>query len=309
VNPSDEKRTEIVATAARTLVAAGYLIHGVHRQPSHIEFKCDRTTRLGPIFHFLIAITQEGELTPEQVDDISHAARNQNREPVFVCAHGADGQLSWAEFLDVLGGAVPPWRVLTAGFADDLEIASKNQLPPGLSGEPWRLFEILAADAFEFCFGRRARRMGAHQRGKRVSDIVAPLPDFDVIVIDAKASADGFNVVWDSLRPLVEYVKRQKIRQEGGGEVIAALVLSSKFQQDEERLGGVAREFLGETRTALCFMTADTLAYLVKQLLQRSDMRSALRWKLIFSGGIINRENLKREIASAMAERCEPRES
>jgi hypothetical protein len=208
-----------------------------------------------------------------------------------------------------MGGAVPPWRVLTGNFADHLVIASKNQLPPGLSGEPWRLFEVLVADGFEFCFGRRVHRMGAHQRGKRVSDMVAPLPDFDVVVIDAKALADGFDAGWDSFRPLVEYVERQKIRQRGGGEVTAALVLSSRFQQDDERLGGVAREFLGETRTPLCFMTAETLAYLVNELLQQSDVRGAIRWKMIFSGGVVSQERLRKEITAAIGERCESRES
>jgi hypothetical protein len=309
VNTPDENRSEIVAIASRTLVAAGYLIRGVHRQPSHIEFKCDRTSRLGPSFHFLIAITEAAEFSREQIDDITHAAANQQREPVFVSAHGTDGEMNWPEFLEVLGGAVPPWRVLTADFADQLAIASRNQLPPGLSGEAWRLFEVLAADAFEFCLGRRVSRMGAHQRGKKVSDIVAPLPDFDVVVIDAKASADGFDAVWDSLRPLAEYVERQKIRQNGGGDVIAALVLSSSFRQNDERLSAVAREFIGETRTPLCFMTADMLAYLVNQLRQRSDMRGAIRWKMIFSGGFINKDRLETEITAAIAERCETRES
>lgn len=305
----DENRSETVAIAARTLVAAGYWILGLHRQPSHIEFKCDRTTRLGPVSHFLIAITEDAEFSEEQVVDITHAARNQDRAPVFVSAQGAAGQLNWADFLDVLDGAVPPWRVLTADFADNLVIASRNQLPEGFSGEAWRMFEVLVADAFEFCLGRRVSRMGAHQRGKKVSDIVAPLPDFDLIVIDAKASANGFDAVWDSLRPLAEYVERQKTRQKAGGQVIAALVVSSGFQQNEERLGSVSREFIGETRTPLCFMTADTLACLVNQLLGRSDIRGAIRWKAVFSGGLITENNLKKEISAVIAERCEPRES
>jgi hypothetical protein len=308
VNATNEIRSETVAVATRTLVAAGYSIVGVHRQPSHIEFKCDRPSRLGPIFKFLIAITEELEFGSNQVEEITHAAKNQGRAPVFVCSRGALGQLNWAEFLDVMGGAVPPWRVLSTDFGQHLVIASRNELPAGFSGEAWRLFEILAADAFEFCLGQRVRRMGGQRRGMKVSDIVAVLPDFDVIVVDAKASSSGFDAGWDSLRPLVEYVQRQKVRQASGGAVIAALVLSSQFEQDETRLNGVARQFIGETRTSLCFMTASTLAYLVNQLLKQSDTRATIRWKTIFSEGLITEAILQKEINTAAAERCQPRD-
>jgi hypothetical protein len=308
VSATSDNRSETVAIATRTLLAAGYSIVGVHRQPIHIEFHCERPSRLGPILKFLIAITEESEFTSNQVEEITYAAENQRRAPVFVCSQGALGQLNWAEFLDVMGGAVPPWRVLSADFGQHLVTASTNELPAGFYGEAWRLFEVLAADALEFCLGQRVRRMGGQRRGMKVSDIVAVLPDFDVIVVDAKASASGFDAGWDSLRPLVEYVQRQKIRQASGGAVIAALVLSSQFQQDDTRLSGVARQFIGETRTPLCFMKADTLAYLVNQLLKQSDTRATIRWKAIFSEGLITEAILQREINAATAERCEPRE-
>ena len=300
--------SEIVSVATRTLLAAGYQISGVHRQPEHIEFKCERVTRLGAVIPFLIAITGKPEFDSEEVADIGHTATNQNRVPVFVAVEGAAGQLSLKEFLDAMGGAVPPWRVLTEEFERHLATASKNELPPGLTGEPWRLFESLVADGLEFCLGRRVNRLGAHKRGKKVSDMVAPLPDSNVVVVDAKASATGFNAGWPSLRPLVEYVNKQRERQQGGGEVIAALVVSSTFQQDESELVKIAKEFLGETRTPLCFMTAETLAYSVKELRTRPDIRNAIRWKLVFSGGLIQPYEIDREIGAAVTERCEIRE-
>jgi len=77
------------------------------------------------------------------LDSCSHAAVNQNRVPVLVARVGNDKQLGWQEFLDVLGGAVPAWRVLTDEFVQHLAVASKNELPPGMKGEAWRLFEEL----------------------------------------------------------------------------------------------------------------------------------------------------------------------
>jgi hypothetical protein len=225
-----------------------------------------------------------------------------------VADEGTAGQLSWREFLDVLGGAVPSWRALTEEYESHLDVASKNKLPDGLTGEPWRLFEDLVADGLEFCFCRRVNRLGARKRGKKVSDMVAPLPDFNVVVIDAKASKDGFDASWESLRALVEYVNKQKERQKGGGELVAALVVSSKFQQGDSALEGVSKEFLGETRTPLCFMTADVVAYMVRRLRQQPHLRNALRWKMFFKGGSMTIKDFDNEIKEAQTERCEMRE-
>ncbi len=292
----------------RTLLAAGYAMSGVHRQPTHIEFRCERTTRLGAKLQLLIAITEDPSFQPAQIAEISYAANNQNRSVAFVSSTGGTDQMSESEFFEALGGAVPPWRVLTADFAQHLTTAARNELPHGLLGEPWLVFEDLVADGVEFCFGRRVNRLGGHRRAKKVSDMIAPLPDFNVLVIDAKASAEGFDAKWASLRPLVEYVQKQKIRQKGGGEVVAALVVSSRFQRADDDLASVAQEFLGETRIPLCLMTADTLAQLVNQLLRQPDLRGAIRWNMLFNGGLITMARVQEEIAAAQAERCELRD-
>ncbi len=305
---SEFATSEIVSLATRTLLAAGYVISGLHRQPGHIEFKCERVTRLGAVVPFIIAVTDKPEFTQEHAADIRHTAENQNRVPILVAVEGAVGQLSLKEFLDVLGGAVPSWRALTGDYNQHLQIAAKNTLPPGLTGEAWRVFEMLVADGLEFCLGRRVSRLGGQQRGKKVSDMIAPLPDFSVIVVDSKASADGFDASWPSMRPLVEYVNKQKERQRDGGEVIAALIVSSAFLQDDSGLSGVSKTFLGETRTPLCFMTAATLGYLVNELLRRSDIRNSIRWKMLFSGSQIQRRDIDLELQAAAEERCDVRD-
>jgi hypothetical protein len=307
-NRSGFDTNEIVSIVTRSLLAAGYEISGSHRQPDHIEFHCERPTRLGAVLRLLIAITDKPELSPEQSADIQHTAENQNRLPVLVSGGGSIGQLSLKEFLDVLGGAVPSWRALTDDFNGHLMMTSRNELPSGLTGEPWHIFETLVADGLEFCFGRRVHRLGGQKRGKKVSDLIAPLPDFSIVVVDAKASSDGFVASWPSMRPLVEYVNKQKVRQKGGGDVIAALVVSSKFRQDDEALSAVAKNFIGETRTPLCFMTAETLSYLVNELRRRPDIRNSVRWNMLFSGGQIHARGIDSEIQSTIEERCDTRD-
>jgi len=299
---------ELVSTAIRTLLAAGYQISGSHRQPSHIEIPCERTTRLGAPLKLLIAITDATNFRAEEVTNLQHAAQNQSRALVAVSMEGSEDQLSWDEFLEALGGAVPPWRVLNQEFTAQLSLASRNELPAGMSGEAWRVFEDLVADGLEFCLGRKVNRLGANKRGKKVSDMVAVLPDFDVIVVDAKASARGFDAVWDALRPLAEYVEKQKIRQKGGGAVTAALLCSSTFRQDPDGLSAVSRTFIAETRTPLSLITAETLDYLVREFLKTPDIRNAISWNNVFAGGLIEADLIAKEIASASSERCELRE-
>lgn len=299
---------DIVTVATRTLLAAGYAISGVQRQPAHIEFRWERGSRLGPTVPFLIAITDRGEFSEDDVKAISHAAANQQRLAVLVSASGGLGQLTWIEFLEIMGGAVPSWKALTDEYHDHLDKASRNEATAGLSGEPWWIFESLVADGLEFCFGRRVNRLGGHKRGKRVSDMVAPLPDFSAVVVDAKASGCGFDANAGALRPLAEYVEKQKQRQRGGGEVIAALVVSSGFVQDEEGLADAAIEFLGQTRIPLCFITAENLWLMVKNLRDKPDIRSCISWRMLFSGGLIQPRRIESEIRAVTEERCESRE-
>ena len=307
-NTSSQATSEIVAVATRTLLAAGFELSCVHRQPAHIEFSCERASRLGPSVQFLIAITDQSEFPDEAANDIAHAAANQNRLVVLVSNSGGTGQLCWTEFLDVMGGAVPSWRALTDEYREHLLTASKNEVPRGLKGEAWWIFESLVADGLEFCFARRVNRMGGQKRGKRVSDMIAPLPDFSVIVVDAKASSSGFDVGAGSLRALAEYVEKQKQRQLRGGDVVAALVVSSRFVQDEKGLAAAARDFLGQTRTPLCFMKAEDLWLMVRTLRGKPDVRSSVRWNALFAGGLIRNQQIESEINAVTQERCESRE-
>lgn len=260
---------------------------------------------------FVVALTDQSEFPPAEHDAITHSASNQDRLPVLVSALGASGQLSWSEFTAIMGGAVPSWRALTDQFHEQLLKAARNEVPQGIAIEAWELLESLVADGLEFCFGRRANRLGGNRRGQRVSDIVAPLPDFNVLVVDAKASADGFDAGATSLRPLVEYVQKQKVRQQGGqggGDVLAALVVSSDFVQSEVNLNLAAREFLGETRIPLCFIAARCLSWTIKKLRETPDIRNRIQWKKVFAGGLIQEKFIDSEIRAISAERCDSRD-
>lgn len=296
---------ELVSTTTRTLLASGFTVSGCHRQPGHIEIKCERISRLGPMVLFVVAVTRNDSFNKDQIEDIRRSASASARIPAFICAKRSDGILSFEDFLEVFGGAVPSWRALGDDYIEKLETTALNKLPEGMAGEAWLLFEDLVADGLEFVFGRKVLRFGGHRRGQKVSDMVAQIPDGSVIVIDSKASTSGFDATWDSLRPLVEYTKKQINRQQGHFQVIAALAVSSKFKQRNDALSRIAQEFFGETRTALSFLAVDTLSRMVATFRNEPDLRNSVGWKMLFNGGLLDTKRFVQEIKSAAEQRYE----
>jgi hypothetical protein len=307
--PNEDQVAPGVSASVRTLLAGGYALDtAAERHPTHIEIRCGKLSVFGVQVQFLIAITDAAEFTTGQMADITRLAAQESRTPVFVGVDATDSQLGWQEFLSALGGEVPSWRAVSSTYATALVIAATNKNPPKTTGEAWLVFEDLVCDGLAFIFGRRAHRLGGRRRGQRVSDIVAVLPTTELIVVDAKASGDGFEANWPALRPLVEYVKKQQQRQQGFNFVYGAAVISSKFGQDQTTLQDLSNQFLAETRIPLAFLTAETLAAITERIQSSTDLRAAIDWKRLFAGGALLTEAFDREMAKASNERIRPSE-
>lgn len=293
-----------VAVAVRTLLLAGYTVAGAGRHGQHIEIDCDRVGQLGALVHYRIAITDSEEFPEEVRTRLAAAARRDGRSLVLVGEIALDHQLGWTEFLDALGGAVPSWRALAETFPPQFLTLARNELPLGMSGEAWRHFEEATADAFEFMLGRHVQRLGGNRRGQTVSDMIAPLPRSEILVIDAKsAGGRGFSAGWPEMRPLGEYVARQRARQGEHNRIAAAVLVSSAFQQDRDALLALSTRFNVEFHAPVAFMPAETVLTTVALLTQRPGLRNALRWNQIFAGGMVSEATIRREIADAEDER------
>ncbi len=291
-------------TATRTLIVAGYSIEGSHRQPGHIEILCKRTDILGASIPYLIAVTDLDELSEVEIDDIYHSAENQDRIPIIITPISSERTISWEDFTEALGGAVPSWQALSPEYDQALVTAAKNELPIGVTeSEAWLIFEDLVSSGLEFIFGRRVRRLGGRVRGRAVSDMQAQMPTGHVLVVDTKASADGFDVIWSELRPLVEYVKRQRVRQHGHVELCGALISSSNFKQDDARLIELCLNFLAEAQVPLSFIDADVLVKTVNLFRENPDARNGIYWNQIFKGGRIRLSSIKKELQAVNDER------
>ena len=285
----DSHRTQPqTQTATRTLIVAGYSIEGSNRQLRHIEILCKRSDILGASIPYLIAVTDFDELSEAEIDDIYHSAENQNRIPIIVTPIPSEKTISWEDFTEAFGGAVPSWQALSPEYDQALVTAAKNQLPAGeTKGEAWLIFEDLVGSGLEFIFGRRVRRLGGRLRGRPVSDMQAQMPTGEVLVVDTKASAGGFDVTWSELRPLAEYVRHQRVRQRGQVELFGALISSSNFKQNDDRLSELSSRFFAEVRVPLSFIDADVLTATVNLFQERPDVRNGIHWNQIFKGGRI----------------------
>ena len=292
-----------VALATRTLLLAGYAIENSRRQPTHIEILCHKTSALASDVRYLLAITESESFSEHAVQELRRIAGREGRSLVLVGANATDLQLGWADFLDALGGAVPSWRALAPEYENNLLTTGNNKLPAGVTGEAWRLFEDLVADGFELVFGRKVRRMGARKRGQRVSDMITQVPDGAVLVVDAKASAGRYSASISELRPLIEYTRMQRLRQRGHNEVFAAVLVAPTFEQDASGLLGISKQFLTETGVPVAFLQAELLGQMVTSLSQRPDLRTAVHWRALFSGGLIDARDFQSELKRADSER------
>lgn len=300
-NQSDFSMTRQAITA--TLVAAGFAIVRVRSMPDGAEFTCERKDLLGARVRYLLAF-RTGQPTADDTSSLRRLADQEHAVLAIVTEVDSDDCIGWRQFASALGGVVPSWRALDSGFPGALQALSQNQVPPGMKGEAWSLFEQAVADALEFVFGRRVRRLGALQRGRSVSDLVTITPDDRVLVVDAKSSAEPFVVGEPQLRPLREYAERQKSRQLGQLPVGAVVVVGDRFQQDASRLSELARSFLADVGVALTFLPVSVLVSMLGRLTARPDLRNAIRWsRLLCGGGLVADQSLEDECRAVDAER------
>jgi hypothetical protein len=298
--PEFEMERTVITT---TLVAAGLSIVRVRRTPIGTEYLCDRCDALGAtVKYYLVFIANS--LYREDFDALRRLATAEGRVLAVVTRSATDGSMSWEEFTEAIGGVIPSWRALAPTFPDMLRVLAANALPQGIQGEPWRLFENAVADALEFLFGRRVRRLGGHKRGRALGDLLAQTPDRRIILVDAKASGEPFSIGGPELRPLKDYAELQKRRQSGQLPVGAVLVVAAGFYQDETRLSELAGSFLAETQVPLSYLRVDTLIQMLSQLADRPDLRNGIRWsRVICAGGSVSEDTFNKECTSVDEER------
>jgi hypothetical protein len=275
------KRDALLSGFVRSLIVNGYDVTGSQRQPTHIELGCEWKDAFGCTCNYLFVVCDEGRPSQMQLDAITHEASQRHQNVVIVTNDPEESTISRDDFFSLLGGAVPSWRALGPTYKESLLQSSTNELPKGYSGEAWAVFEQAVADGFEFIFGRRVRRLGGNKRGKRVSDMLAQLPDQTMLIIDTKASIHPFDASWKHMRALVEYTRQQLTRHKGIVELGVAIVVAATYKQENSAISNVSNDFVAETRIPLLFLTAEDLDKMVEKLAKRPQYRNRLNWRML----------------------------
>jgi hypothetical protein len=285
-----------VATAVRTLIAGGFRIDDARRLPEHIEILCSRRDMLSAEIKYALALF-DSKPSAAAISNARASAARIGRISIVVSFESEGNDLSWSEFVHILGGAVPSWRALSAEYPSVLAQAAINRLPAGYEGEPWLLFEDAVSDGIEFLFGRRVLRQGGRKRGKAVSDILALTPDHRVLVLDTKASESPFDANWSALRPLVEYTRAQVSRQRSESPVGSAVLVAKTFKQGGVALMETSAQFNAETNVALAFLESDVLTRAVMALAAKPRLRTSLRWaRILCRPGLVTGKLIETEI-------------
>jgi hypothetical protein len=289
--------------STRTLIVAGFHIIDFIRHPSHGEYVCTHPDIFGMPIRYVIALYDKAA----NKSDILNAKRIAERKGhifIAVSKKATADCIKWSNFLEILGGAVPSWRALSDSYSDILISSSKNRVPKNSSGEAWQIFEEATADGFEFLFGHRVRRLGGRKRGEDLSDMITQTPDSIILLVEAKATKSRYNIGKPQIRPLIDYVKRQNVRQRGCSVIGSVIVIANEFRQKAKRLNALSGEFLAETRFPLAFLRVDDFLKMICQMKKNPTLRNSLRWSHIFcSGGLIRYNIFCHELKTANEER------
>ena len=291
-------RNSLLSEFVRCLVVNGYNIILTHRQPTHVELSCEWTDQFGCISRYLFIICDESTPSDQQLIHLNKIAKEQGQNAVVV-SDKFHSSLSPVEFFEILGGTVPSWRALGPTYESVLLESSCNKKIKGNDNQPWKIFEDAIADGLEFVFGKRVQRLGGNKSGKRVSDMLAQLPDKTVIIIDAKASKKPFDASWKNLRALAEYTKHQVKKSKGIVQLGASFIVSSSFKQDNQRLFKIGNDFIAQTSIPLLFIVAEDLAHIIISLSKTPSLRNKIDWhNLVCRTGIFDKKSFDEEIQS-----------
>ncbi|WP_131542443.1 hypothetical protein [Mycolicibacterium vinylchloridicum] len=185
---------------------------------------------------------------------------------------------------------------------------SRNEYPPDLEGQsasPDTLFERMAFRLFTSCLRFGGQRHGEADRGKRLPDAVLTAPGTDrySILLDCKASADGYLMESDHYLRFAKYIDTLGAGLDAEGYPIRyMLILSSAFsgqEGDRHPFHARAKALKDDKQVSLAYLTADILARIATQV-EQGEMspreREELNWGGLLAKGLVHPSDVDTEL-------------
>ncbi|MCW5941793.1 MAG: hypothetical protein KIS66_06160 [Fimbriimonadaceae bacterium] len=277
------------ARVIRALVGSGFTVLEGRTRSNYFECYCERFDLFGVRVRYLVILTDQC-LNGADAASIASRAKQDAIAPVIVSdvvqAEIFDGSplLTVDQFTDRLGGPILSMLPFQPPFADRLGQLGVNVLPAGLVGEPDTLFEEYVHAGLQFLIGGRVIKYGQERLFEAVPDGVAINQGAPLLLYDAKAYKEGYEVTADAIRQFSDYVRSFHRKYEASlGRLTAFVVVSGKFADSELSLQDRSHNFLADSGISLSFLTAATLGEIVNILSGQPLFRRSINWAKILT--------------------------
>lgn len=294
-----------VATPLRSLLVSGFHLDASRRMVGHVILDVHRYDQFGIPVNYSIAVF--GDVPPPAaVRGFLRAAQYNGRLPLLVAPSGDEfcRRLSVDDFCEQLGGVVDYSFLLRPDLPDSLDQLGHNRLPLGMDGKPEDLLEEQVARCLEYLLQKRARRWGGDRRFEPLPDGVAVGQSGLLLLYDAKAHSEGFDLTAAEMRKFHKYVEEFHRRyEEHLGRVHAFLVVSGSFRQREEQLRERSTELYAGCQVALCFLKARELGTVVAEVLKYPEVRGSVDWRRVFAEPTRAYSQLGKQVTTLLKDR------
>jgi hypothetical protein len=273
--------------AARLLRANGFLISDVHYGAGFATFVATRIDDLGVHLRYVIGVF-DANVSEGPLRAMKQSADYHQASLVTVADDVTDQapSMSWSDLVARFGGVIPSLLPLERGYLARLRMLGTNRRPPDLAeGAVDRLYEAYVGASLEFLLGSRVIRYGSERLFEPVPDgVLLPSTDRVAILYDAKAADPAFTVSRDDVRRFGDYVRRfDESYRVHVGPARSMVVVSSEFSQDRASRMAYSNQLQADVGVPMSFLRSDELAEITTLLGAKPWMRTAIRWREIFT--------------------------
>lgn len=296
---------DFVPTLISTLLGNGFRLIDTAHKPAYLACTVKRTDEFGVQHRHLIACTPPGgTLQDDDVDALQKLAAYQQAALVIVgtttTPHSEVQVLTHQAFLSRLGGPVSALLPLEPTYAEQLAALGRNTLPSGLTGPADALFEEYVHAGLQFLFHERVHRYGEERRFEALPDGLVLGRRAPLMLYDAKAAGNGYDVTTTTIRQFADYVHQFHERYEHyTGRLYCFLAVSGEFQSPGT-LQNRADELYATCCVPLRFITADELGGVIRLFADRPAFREAIDWRTIFAKHLITAADVTRHLEARL---------
>lgn len=294
-----------MATTEFSDIVATLLLNGFHiKQVDRLSsgntivhtYKYDK---LGAEIRYAILFSQETSETPV-IETLSKRAKTFLSTPVLVCDNVKNDTVksyTYKEFFNFFGGIVNTGLISISNLPEVLDQLGHNKLPADLAGTPEDLLELYSAECLQYIFESPTRRYGSDRLFEKLPDGLVLSKNKFMVMFDAKAYSNGFDIGSPTINSLAHYVK--DFNERYGiffGSIFTVIIISGTFNDSTKSISSRSEELYGLCNCKISTVTAKELGVIVQSLRQHPELKVSINWKNVFVNAIVTKQHVETEI-------------